>query len=100
MLSILNSSLCCMQKCYNKMSLVPVLTNSFKSQTCLLRRDVPAGMAPIFPANECADEHFANNHILICLICQSRNFQGTWSKDKALAHISECIDWKSYLQFI
>ena len=77
--------------CCNKMSLVPVLSNSFKCQTCLLRRDTPAGVAPIFPANECADEHFANNHILICLICQSRHFQGTWSKDKAKAHISECI---------
>ena len=52
----------------------PVLSNSFKCQTCLLRRDTPTGVTPIFPANECADEHFANNHILICLICQSRNF--------------------------
>ena len=68
------------------MYLIPVLSHSFKCQTCLVRRDVP-----IFPATECADEHFANNHIIICLVCQSRNFQGTWSKDKALAHISQCI---------
>ena len=64
------------KQCCNKMSLVSVLSNSFKCQTCLLRRDTPAGMAPIFPANECADEHFANNRIIICLVCQSRNFQG------------------------
>ena len=84
------------KQCCNKMSLVPVLSNIFKCQTCLLRRDTPTGVAPIFPANECADEHFANNHIIICLICQSRNFQGTWSKDKALAHISECIVKATY----
>ena len=65
------------------MSLVPVLTNNFKCQTCFLRRDAPADLAPIFPGNEWADGHFANNHILICLICQSKNFQGTWSKEKA-----------------
>ena len=63
------------KQCCNKMSLVPVLTNSFKCQTCLLRRDAPAGVAPIVPANKCADEHFANNHILICLICQPKNFR-------------------------
>ena len=78
------------KQCCNQMYLIPVLSHSFKCQTCLLRRDAPVGVVPIFPANECVDEHFANNHIIICLVCQSRNFQGTWCKDKALVHISEC----------
>ena len=84
------------KQCCNKMSLVPVLSNSFKCQTCFLRRDTPTGVAPIFLANECADEHFANNHIIICLVWQSRNFQGTWSKDKALVYISECLVKATY----
>ena len=63
--------------CCNKLSLIPVLTHSFKCQTFLRRKDTPEGVSPIFPANECANEHFANNHILICLICQSKVFQGT-----------------------
>ena len=33
---------------------------------------------------KCANEHIANNHIIICLICQSKSFQGTWCKDKAV----------------
>ena len=53
--------------CCDKMYLVPVLSHSFKCQTCLLRKDAPEGVAPIFPANECADEHFTNNHTLSCL---------------------------------
>ena len=75
------------KQCCNQMNLISVLSHSFKCQTCLLWRDAPAGVAPIFPANECTDEHIANNHITICLVCQSKNFQGTWCKDKALAHI-------------
>ena len=84
------------KKCCNRMSLIPVLSNSFKCQTCLLRGDTPVGVAPIFPANECVDEHFANNHIIIHLVCQLRNFQGTWSKDKALVYNSECIVKATY----
>ena len=33
---------------------------------------------------------------LICLICQSKIFQGTWCKDKAFAHISQCIVQATY----
>ena len=80
----------------NQMNLIPVLSHSFRCQTCLLRKDAPAGLAPIFPANECVDEHFANSHIIICLECQSRNVQETYCKDKALAHISECIVKATY----
>ena len=58
------------KQCCDNMSLVPVLGHSFKCQTCLSRKDAPEGVAPIFPANECANEHFANNHILICLVCK------------------------------
>ena len=68
-----------------------MLTHSFKCQTCLLRKDAPEGMAPIFPGNECDDEYFANNHILICLVCQLKIFQGICSKHKASGHISECV---------
>ena len=32
------------EQCCNQMSLIPVLSHSFKCQTCLLRRDIPAGM--------------------------------------------------------
>ena len=80
----------------NKLSLIPVLTHIFKCQTFLLRKDAPEGKAPLFPGNLCGDQHFANNHILICLICQSKIFQGTWSKDKALAHISVCFVKSTY----
>ena len=51
------------------MNLIPVLSHSFKCQTCLMQRDTSAGLAPIFPANEGADEHIANNHMIICLVC-------------------------------
>ena len=74
------------KQCCNQMNLIPVL-----GQTCSLRKDAPAGVAPIFLASECVDEHFANSHIIICWVSQSRNFQGTWCKDKALVHISDCI---------
>ena len=78
------------------MNLVSVLNHSFKCQTCLMWRDAPVGVSPIFPANECANEHIANNHIIICLICQSKNFQGTWCKDEAFTHISDCIVKATY----
>ena len=84
------------KQCCKQMNLIPVLSHSFKCQTCLLRRDAPAGEAPIFPANECVDEYFANNHIIICLVYQSKKFQGTRCKDKALAHISDCIVKATY----
>lgn len=79
------------KRCCNQMNLIPALNHSFKCQTCLLRKDTPTGVVLIFPPNECAYEHFANNHIIICLICQSQSFQGAWYKDKALLHISHCI---------
>ena len=79
-----------------QMNLISVLSHSLKCQTCLLWRDAPAGVAPIFPANECANEHIANNHIIICLVGQSKNFQGTWCKDMAIAHISDCIVKATY----
>ena len=53
------------KQCCNQMSLISVLSHSFKCQTCLLRRDAPTGVAQIFPAKECVDEYFANNHIVM-----------------------------------
>ena len=41
-----------------------------------MQRDAPVGVSPIFPPNQCANEHIANNHIKVCLICQSKSFQG------------------------
>ena len=70
------------------MNLVSALNHTFKCLTCLMRRNAPSGVSPIFPPNHCAYEHIANNHILVCLICQSKIFQGTWCKDKAFVHIS------------
>ena len=60
------------KQCCNQMNLISVLSHSFKCQTCLMRKDTPSGVAPIFPANECANEHIADNHIIICLVCQSK----------------------------
>ena len=63
----------------------------FKCHTCLHRRDTPDGAAAIFSADKCADEHFANNHIITCLIYTTAIFHSTWSKEKAKTHITECI---------
>ena len=79
-----------------KMTLVSALVHIFKCHTCLHRRDTPDGVAPIFPADKCADEHFTNNHIITCLICTTAIFHGTWSKDKAKTHIAECIMKATY----
>ena len=64
--------------CCNTMNLVSALNHTFKRLTCLTGRDTPPGVSPIFPPNYCANEHIANNHIIVCLICQSKTFQGTW----------------------
>ena len=40
------------KQCCDQMNLSSVLSQSFKCQTCLLRRDALVGVAPIFPANE------------------------------------------------
>ena len=82
--------------CCNTMNLVSALNHTFKCLTCLMQRNAPPGVSPIFPPNHCAYEHIANNHILVCLICQSKIFQGTWCKDKAFAHISHCIVQATY----
>ena len=66
-----------------KMTLVSALVHIFKCHTCLHRRDTPDGVTPIFPADKCADEHFANNHIITCLICTTAIFHGTWSKGQS-----------------
>ena len=68
--------------CCNQMNLDSALNHTFKCLTCLMQRDVPVGVSPIFPPNQCANEHIANNHIIVCLICQFKSFQGTWCKDK------------------
>ena len=73
------------------MNLVSALNHSFMCLTSLMCRDTLVGVSPIFPPNQCANEHIANNHIIVCLICQSKSFQGTWYKDKAFTHISDCI---------
>ena len=84
------------KQCCNKMALVLALTHNFKCHTCLHRKDTPEGIAPIFPADKCTDEHFGNNHIITCLICRSKVFHGTWSRDKASVHITECIVKATY----
>ena len=82
--------------CCDKMNLVSALNHTFKCLTCLMRKNAPTGVSPIFPPNHCVNEHIANNHILVCLICQSQIFQGTWCKDKAFTHISLCIVRATY----
>ena len=82
--------------CCNTMNLVFALNHTFKSLTCLMQRNTPLGVSPIFPPNHCAYEHIANNLILVCLIRQSKIFQGTWYKDKAFTHISHCIVQTTY----
>ena len=82
--------------CCDKMNLVSALSHTFKCLTCLMRKNAPTGVSPIFPPNHCANEHIANNHILVCLICQSQIFQGTWCKDKAFTYISLCIVRATY----
>ena len=82
--------------CCNDMFLIPAYTHSLKCQTCLLRNDTPQGVAPVFPANKCADEHFANNHVISCLICATTVFHATWSRDKAQQHVTECIAKATY----
>ena len=79
------------RKCCDNMSLVSALHHNLKCHTCLLRKDIPVGTVPIFPANENADEHFANNHIISCLICKLKIFHPPLAKDKASAHTTECI---------
>ena len=82
--------------CCNKMNLISALDYTFKCLMCLMRKNAPPGVSPIFPPNHCANEHIANNHLLACLICQSQIFQGTWCKDKAFTHISLCIIRATY----
>ena len=65
------------------MNLVSALNHTFKCLTCLMRRNTPPGVLLIFPPNHYANEYFGNNHLIVCLICQSKTFQGTWCKDKA-----------------
>ena len=78
------------------MNLVSALNDSFKCLTCLMQRDAPVGESPIFPPNQCVNEHIANNHIIVYLICQSKSFQGTCCKDKAFTHTCDCIVKATY----
>ena len=82
--------------CCNTMNLVSALNHGFKCLTCLMQRDAPVGVSPIFPPNQCANEHIADNHVIVCLICQSKSLQGTWCKDKAFTHIFDCIVKATY----
>ena len=82
--------------CCNTMNLVSALNHTFKCLTCLMQRHALTGVLPIFPPNQCANVHIANNHIIVCLICHSKSFQGTWCKDKAFTHISDCIVKATY----
>ena len=45
------------QTCCSKMNLLPVVNNPLHCKTCHIRKIVPKGVAPIFPANYCADKH-------------------------------------------
>ena len=51
--------------CCNAMNLVSALNHTFKCLTCLMQRDALTGVSPIFPPNQCANEHIANNHIIV-----------------------------------
>ena len=82
--------------CYNTINLVSALNNTFKCLTCLTRADAPPGVSPIFPPNHCAYEYIGNNHTMVCLICQSKIFQGTWCKNKSFTHITHCIVQATY----
>ena len=93
----LSDSFCGAHKyCCNNTSLFPALVHNFKCVTCFLRKDTPSGVIPFLPADESANEHFANNHVLLCLICQSQIFSGPLSKLKAFLHITDCIDKTTY----
>ena len=70
--------------CCNKMNLVSALDNTFKCLMCLMRKNTPPGVSPIFPPNHCTNEHIANNHILVCLICQSQIFKALGVKIRLL----------------
>ena len=70
--------------CCNKMNLISALNHTFKCMTCLMRKNAPPGVSPIFPPNHCANEHIANNHILVCLVCQSQIFKVLGVKIKLL----------------
>ena len=72
--------------CCHEMTLVSALVHIFKCHTCLHRRDTPEGVAPIFPADKCADEHFANNHILHVSSVQLQSFTALGLRTK-LKHI-------------
>ena len=84
------------QRCCNSMALVPAVTHSLKCHTCILRKDVPAGVIPLLPADKCAEEHFANNHVISCLICASYIFPPQTSQTKTTLHVSECIARATY----
>ena len=42
--------------CCNKMNLVSALDHTFKCLTCLMRKNAPTGVSPIFPPNHYANE--------------------------------------------
>lgn len=79
------------KRCCNEMNLVSAIDNTFKCETCRMRGDHPTGVAPIFPADACAETHLANNHILICLICNEMVFHRIWDKTKSYMHAGQCI---------
>ena len=80
------------RRCCPQMTLVSALKFSLKCQTCLLRQDCPDEAAPILlNEDECLNEHFANNHVIICLICAKTVFHEIWSRQKANLHVTDCI---------
>ena len=60
--------------CCHEMTLVSTLVHIFKCHTCLHRRDTPEGVTPIFPADKCADEHFAKITLLHVSSVQLQSF--------------------------
>ena len=79
------------QTCCSKMNLLPAVNNPLHCKTCHIRKIVPKGVAPIFPANYCADEHISNNHTIVFLLCTQATFQTVWSKQIVNSHVTECI---------
>lgn len=79
------------QVCCRKMKLVPIMNNPLQCRTCHFRRTTPKDVIPIFPANQCADEHIANNHTILCLICSHAVFHAVWIKEQINTHVTECV---------
>ena len=85
--------------CCSQPSFLDTSKNCLKCVTCYLRGDIPTSSSSIFhtefftPQN-CHGplaQHFLNNHLLVCLICNSATFKGYNARTLAASHLSECL---------